>query len=106
MAVMPPLVSEHILSRVPPVFTVAPLVVPVMVEINGVEAQDRFPQEYPQANLRGRPMVKYHPDYNLLPEGELYPGLRETRAIITDVFKKAAAGLMTERKAYEIQAKT
>ena len=51
-------------------------------------------------------MVKYHPDYNLLPRGELYPGLRETRAIITDVFKKAAAGPMTERKAYKIQAKT
>ena len=102
LAVMPPLVSEHILSREVPRFTVTPLTVPVMVaDANGVNAQPNFPADFHFEALRGRPMVTYHPDYDILAEGERYPGLAETRVIINSVFSKAAGGPILKREAYE-----
>ncbi len=107
IAVMPPYVSEHILSRVAPVFPPAPLTVPVMAEVNGVEVQQEFPHDYPVVALRGRPMVEYNVDYaGILPVGEAYPGSPETRAIVATVYQKAASGPMLKRETYEVQSKT
>ena len=107
LAVMPPLVSEHILSRVAPRFTVNPLIVPVMaLDAGGEEVQLRFPADHRVAALRGRTMVRYHADYDILAEGEQYPGQDETRIIINAVFSKAASGPMLKREAYELQSKT
>ena len=106
LAVMPPLVTKHILSRSAPEFTCARLTIPVMVAVNGVETQGRFPADYPVETLRGELMVRYHADYDILAEGETYPGHPETRAVIKSIFREAASRPMKDRENYDVLAKT
>ena len=107
IAVMPSQVSDHILTQEAPVFRVSALTIPVMViDEHGAEVRALFPADYPTVGLRGVPMVRYNVDYDIMEDGELYPGTPETRATVASTRQRGLTTANVERKNYELLSKS